>query len=184
MATVDQLVSGIEGAARDSLAELLREAGSVFPPTVHMLAEDRAPPHIGFVTCRPFYRGADAAAAIAELGVLPAALHATRLVVTWEAQDLNAALAAPADPDTTALAALDATPTGHAISWHPFRLHPGRGREVLAPQWGRSVRLPQAPLPGPVEALLHEWRHGVRRDVTDIVRRLETAGHQVRWVAR
>jgi len=184
MATVDQLVSGIERAACDALDEALREAGVVFPPTVHVLAEDRDPPHVGFVTCRPFYRGADAADAITELGVLPAALRASRLLVTWEAQDLNVALAVRGDPETTALAALDATLHGHAISWYPFRLGAGRGREVLTPQWGRAVRLPDAPLPGPVESLLHEWRHGTRRDATDVVRRLESAGHRVRWVAR
>ena len=77
----------------------LRATGGVLAPTVHMFAEDLGQPYIGYVRCRRFYRGSDAAVAIGELGVLPSVLRATRVVVSWEAQDLNVALQAPVDPD-------------------------------------------------------------------------------------
>ncbi len=92
VASVGELVDRIEEAARADADAALREAGGVPPPAVHILAEDLEQPYVGYLTCRPFSRGADAAAAIAELGELPSVLAATRLVVTWEAQDLNVAL--------------------------------------------------------------------------------------------
>jgi hypothetical protein len=35
---------------------------------VHMFMDDLDPPYVGYVSCCPFYRGADAVQAIARLG--------------------------------------------------------------------------------------------------------------------
>ena len=181
-----ELVDGIEAAACGALDDLLRETGGVHPPTVHILAEDLEQPYVAYVTCRPFYRGADAAAAVAELGLLPSALAATRLLVTWEAEDLNVALEIPPDPDGTALVVLDASLTEQVIHWYPLRLRPGgRGEHaVVVAEWGPPVQLPDPPLPGPVAVLLAVWRQWHDADLNETVIRLESAGHRVRWIAR
>jgi hypothetical protein len=181
-----ELVAGIEEAARGALEDLLRETGGVHPPTVHILAEDLEQPYVGWLTCRPFYRGADAAAAIAELGELPSVLAATRLVVTWEAQDLNIALEVPPDPENSALVVLDATLTAQVIHWYPLRLRPGTPgeRAVVVAEWGVPVQLRGAPLPGPIAALLAVWRAWRDADLEETVLRLEWAGHRMRWAAR
>jgi hypothetical protein len=57
-----------------------------------MFAEDMAQPYIGFVTCRQFYRGEDAVNAIGDLGMLPAVMKMTRLIIPWESSDLATAL--------------------------------------------------------------------------------------------
>ena len=177
------LVDGIEEAARGALDDLLRETGGVHPPTVHILAEDMEQPYVGWLTCRPFYRGADAAAAIAELGELPSVLAATRLVVTWEAQGLNVALDMPPDPENSALVVLDATLTDQAINWYPLQLRPGgRGeRAVVVAEWGVPVQLRGAPLPGPIAELVAVWRAWRDADLEATVLRLERAGHRMRW---
>ena len=113
------------GDAAPRVDDLLRRAGVVLPPTVYVFAEDLDPPFVYSVQCRRFYRGADAAAAVAELGELPSALAASRLLVAWEEQDLKVALGLPADPDTTALVALDATLTDWTLHRRPC---PTRGR--------------------------------------------------------
>lgn len=183
---VDEVLRGIEHAAREGMDAGLRAGGAVLPPAVHLLAEDLDQPYVGYLTCRPFYRGADAAAAIVELGELPSVLAVTRLAVTWEAYDLTVALQVPADPDTLALVVLDATLTEHAIRWCPFRLHAGTGRygDMVVPEWGPPALLRDPPLPGPVEQLLTVWRQWRAGDLDETITRLETAGHRMRWAAR
>jgi hypothetical protein len=39
----------------------LREVGPVQPPVVHILIEGACPAYLGYLTCRPFARGRDAA---------------------------------------------------------------------------------------------------------------------------
>ncbi len=47
--------------------------------TVHILVEDTEQPYAGYLTCRPFCRGEDAAAVVGVLGLSPAAMGVTRL---------------------------------------------------------------------------------------------------------
>ena len=86
---VDAVMWEIEQAVCDALDGLLRATGAVQPPMVHMFSEDCVPAYVGCVTCRRFIAGEDAYRAVGKLGHLPGTLEATRLLVTWEAQDLN-----------------------------------------------------------------------------------------------
>jgi len=176
------MVEEIEHAVRCGLDQLLRTTGAVQPPTVHMFAEDRAVPYIGFVTCRPFYRGDDAARALVKLGELPGTVEATRLLVTWEAQDLNVALDLPVDPDGSALVVLDANLTGQELRWYPLRLRRARrGRPGLIPRWGRVETLVDPPLPEPITRLLVLWRLARGGDLDWSVGRLESDGYRIGW---
>jgi len=109
------LVDEIESSVVDGADHLLRTAGFCPPPSAHILAEGTDQPYVGFISCRPFYRGADAAAAITDLGPLPSVLAATRLVVNWEDCDLRTALQVPGDTFPTAIVTLDADRTDHTL---------------------------------------------------------------------
>jgi hypothetical protein len=162
------------------------------PPTVHLLPEGLDPPYVGYLTCRPFYRGRDAALAIALLGLLPAALAATRLVVTWENEDLCTALELPRSSGfPNAVIVVDAHRHGHTLRWHPARLRinaPGRaGPPTVTPEWGPVHRDRDVELPGPVAELLEVWRSPRSWSEVELVglyARLETAGYRMRWIQR
>jgi hypothetical protein len=176
-------VCRIAAAARGALEVTVGEVGAVPPPTVHILAEDLDQPYIGRVGCRPFFRGADAAGAVTGLGELPSVLAATRLVVTWEAQDLTVALGDAADQDATALVVLDATLTGHTMHAHPLRMfldEHGRGTA----EWGTAVELPDRPLPEPIAGLLAVWREWRDEDLDATARRAQAAGYRTVWAQR
>lgn len=180
----DDVVAAVGDALRAGLDAELRGTGGVLAPTVHILAEALEQPLVGKVTCRRFYPGADAAAAITELGLLPSALSATRLVVAWEAQDLNVALEAPVDPEGSALVLLEAHVGGAQVaSWCPLRCRHGEPGEdaVIVAEWGPPVVLEDPPLPDPVAALLVLWRRGFELDLDATVAHLEGAGYRVRW---
>jgi len=187
---VDEVVDHIEDAVRHGIEAQLRADGGVMPQTVCILAEDLEQPYIGQLSCRRFYPGADAAAAVMTMGVLPAVMAATRLVVAWEAQDLNVALKAPVDPDGSALCVLDAPLVPPAVlRHHPMRLrHADPGSLVVIPEWGTPNRLHNPVLPGPIEQLLHVWRDGWEPSsgevVNDVTIRLEIAGYRMAWSAR
>lgn len=181
-------VDGIARAAVAATEALLREAGAVQPPTAHLLAEDMDQPYVGYLTCRPFGRGPDAEAAISEMGALPAALAATRIVLTWEHADLRAAFGmSGAHPN--ALVLVDADLTGeHDLWWHPFVLDVGpcaaAERACALPEWGQPERRSDVRLPTPVARLLDVWRALRETDLEETVGRLEAAGHRMRWAQR
>jgi len=180
---VDEAVNRIEDAVRHGTEAQLRADGGVMPPTVHILAEDLDQPYIGYLTCRPFYRGADASRAIAELGELPSVLAATRLVVVYEAQDLMVALGGPVDPDGLALVVLDATFEQHTARRHPFRLRSGGrlGGGGVAVEWGPVEVQRGLVVPFVLARLLMAWRELRSGDLEETVTRLETAGHRMHW---
>jgi len=185
--TADELVTAIGDALRAGMDAELRATGGVLAPTVHLLTEDLDQPYVGSVTCRPFHRGEDAATAITELGVLPSVLSVTRLVVGYEAQDLNVAVEASTDPDRCGLVVLDAALTGgHELLWCPLRVRDGEAGEdaVLVAAWGEPVRLREPPLPRPIAALLAVWREQADADLNNTVIRLESSGHRVHWSPR
>ena len=134
---VDEVVDHIEDAARYGIEAQLRADGGVMAPTVFILLKDLEQPFMGQLSCRRFYSGADAAAAVMTMGVLPAVMAATRLVVVWEAQDLNVALEAPVDSDGSALCVLDAPLVPPSV----LRRHPMRLRHAArAAAWRSSPR--------------------------------------------
>lgn len=179
---VDDVVQGIEQAVCDGLDQLLRATGAVQPPTVHMFVTDPHPAYLGLVTCRAFYPGDDAADAVAKLGHLPAAVEATRLLVTFEAQDLNVALDMPVDPDGSALVVVDATMTETVLRWYPLHLSRARhGHPALVPRWGVPEALREPTLPEPLIRALIIWRRARGGYVPGQVAELERGGYRISW---
>lgn len=68
--------------------EQMRADGSSPRPQVHFLAEDMDVSYLGYIVCRRFYRGADAAEALADLGVVPSLVKATRLFLLMSSTNL------------------------------------------------------------------------------------------------
>jgi hypothetical protein len=188
VATAD-VVEAIAHASVKSAAELLRAGGWCPPPTVHMLSRHLASPYVGHVATRPFYRGADAAAAVAALGRLPSVLCATQLVVVWEYADLCTALELPGvGRAPNALVVVDAALDGHVLGWHPFELHVGpvgpSGLPTGTPEWGPVATYPDMPLLEPVAELLAVWREWQAGDVREVAQALKAAGYRVSWAQR
>jgi hypothetical protein len=191
----EQTVDAIADAVRAGLDAQLRHDGRVMPPWLFVLAEDLDQPMLCKVACRGFRPGVDAAAALMTMGMAPAVMAATRVVLAWEAQDLNVALQLPVDPDGSALCVLDARLGPRDVLRHyPVRLRhadPGRSR-ALIPEWGPTNRIhnPAIPrdVPEPVAELLHVWREGWEPASGEVVNRtvtwLETSGYEVRFMAR
>jgi len=189
---LDGWVEQLAGVAVATTDTMLRETGLVQPPTVHLLSGELDPPYVGYLTCRPFYRGADAEVAVAGLGVLPAALRASRLVVTWENADLCTALQLPGDDGfLPGVVVLDATRDGHVLRWHPMRMHlapaAGGSTATVDPEWGPVQHVRNGELSGPVSRLLAVWR--AERDWPEVevigtCAALESAGYQMRWISR
>jgi len=182
---VDAVVPAIEQAVCDALDGLLRTTGAVQPPMVHMFSEGRGPDYVGCVTCRRFVAGEDAYRAVGKLGHLPGTVEATRLLVTWEAQDLNAALQLPVDPDGSALVVLDAAMGGQVLRWYPLYLSRARqGHPALIPGWGPVQTLTDPPLPQPIVRLLAVWRLARGGDGDAQARELEAEGYRISWYGR
>jgi hypothetical protein len=182
----------------DTTDQLLRDHGLVQPPTVHMLMEGMTLPYQGFITSRPFRRGSDAELAIAALGLLPSALKATTVVITWEHADLCTALNVPSDRGfPTALAVLDAslaadrfgvTAPRHALRLYPFDLQRGPlnrdGVPTGIPRWYRPEHYRDAALPEPMVRLLELWRAQQDHDLAATVAELRQWGYRIRWTDR
>lgn len=168
----------------------LRGLGMLQPPVVHILLEGACPPYLGYLTCRPFIRGDDAASAVAALGVLPSALRASRVIVTWENADLCTALETPgADSAGPGVVVVVADRVGHVLRWHPMRIRAGGigelGAPTVVPEWGPAQSFPAATLPGPVHELLSVWRthqDWTDAEITNVCDNLESAGYEMRWL--
>ncbi len=185
VASADDVVLGVEQAVCDGLDQLLRATGAVQPPMVHMFAEDLVPDYVGCVTCRRFHAGEDAYRAVGKLGHLPGTVEATRLLVTWEAQDLNVVLQLPVDPDGSALVVLDAAMGGQVLRWYPLYLSRARqGHPALIPGWGPVQTLTDPPLPQPIVRLLAVWRLARGGDGDAQARELEAEGYRISWYGR
>ncbi len=166
--------------------QLLRADGSLPPPTVYLLTKFLPDPYLGGVSARPYRRGSDAAAAVAELGSLASVARATRLVVIWEHQDLLVSLQDPrAASCPNGVVVLDAGFFDHVVRWYPARFRlPGEHDEdasVVLPEWGEPVRHENATLPAPVVRLLETWREVRGGDVAAELARLESAGFLTSW---
>ncbi|WP_300008267.1 hypothetical protein [Pseudonocardia sp.] len=173
------LIDAVESGSLDLVNAALLRGGAVPPPAVHLLHKHLRQPYVGSVAARPFRRGADAAAAVTALGLLPSVVLATRVVVVWEYSDLCAALDLPGGPFPLGLVVLDADLVDHVVRWHPFQL---RG-DPVRPKWGPVVRHPGAQLPAPVAELLALWRELRRQDIAETRAELEGAGFAVTWAA-
>lgn len=186
---VDEWVDRVATACVSDLDESVRASSTVAPPTAHFLIDGLNPPYLGYVTCRPFYRGDDAGRAIAGMGLLGSMLAATRLVVSFENADLMTALdLSDAERAPTALVVVEADRHRHTVRWHPVALRAGSaGSTSVTTQWGPTSIHADLPLPMPVEELLALWR--ARRgwsdvDVLRVYARMEAGGYAVRWTRR
>lgn len=182
---LDRLAGGVVEAAE----EMLRVHGYCPPPTVHMVCADMDPPYAGMLTCRPFYRGVDAAGAVAAMGALPAAVWATHLLVVWEHCDLCTALGLPGESFPSAVVVLEATISEHTVRWYPYATRFGpvgtSGMPTVLPKWETPQRHPGAALPEPVARLLESWRAWSGEDeLQQQAMGLERAGYRIRWTAR
>ena len=193
---LDGLVDTLAASSARLVETTLTERGFVLPPTVYLMSKYALPPLLGTVTTRPFYRGADAAGAVARLGVLPAAAQALRLLVVWENADLCAALDRPgwqAGRYPRGVVAVDAhrdERIGHMVRWQPFSVtavdpvtQSGHGRlTAVALNWGTPQQYQDGQLPGEITNLLAVWRRPRPEDGVEALRaELTATGFVVTW---
>jgi hypothetical protein len=174
------IASMVLGAIIEESEAHIQQTGQVPRPQVHIVAEDQPEPfqYVGYVVSRRFYRGADAATAIADLGRLPAALAATRLFVVWEEGDLRTALEMPNQRAGSGLSVLDVRADGNTMLWLPIGAE-RRGSDVVV-NWGTPARYDNVALLAPIEELIGVWREApddLERTVTD----LQDAGYEIHW---
>lgn len=166
--------------------QLLREVGSCTPPTLHMLDSGFEPCYLGSCTSRSFYRGEDAARAVAELGTLASGLIVERIVVTWENADLCTALELEGESFGTAQVVLDADIDGYEVIWHPFNIELGpesatTGLPTIIPTWLEPKRSSNGELPLVMSSLLDKWKtFDPSIDVNELFDRFEREGYTLR----
>ncbi|WP_326921023.1 hypothetical protein [Actinophytocola sp.] len=161
----------------------LRWTGSPPLPQVHMLVEDCEHPYAGHVVLSRRPRGDDPTTAVAGLGVLPAVLGATRVVVAWDAATLPGCRPAPSGP--CRLVMVDADRRDHAVTRHVYDIQLSAlsfvGVPGFVPRWRLESDSRRAPLPDPVDRLLTVWRHRWDRDVPRTVAALRRNGYRIHW---
>jgi len=192
--SVVALLDGLADTARAAGSEMLRVHGYCPPPTVHIVCADMDQPYAAMLTCRPFYRGRDAAEAVASMGALPSALMATHLVVTWEHADMCTALQLAGEfPDGTfpcALVVLEATLSEHTVRRYPFDIAAwgptsSAGMPTVLPRWSEPTQERGGWVPEPFERLLAGWREWTEHDqLQPIAVGLQRAGYRISWAAR
>jgi hypothetical protein len=156
------VVGAVEDACLAGAEAALWVGGFVPPPQIHMLIDDWDRPYVGYVGTRSYHQGTDAVDAITRLGDAPAAIAATRVLLVWEAADLQISLNGPGEFPNGLVVVVASLVGGHMVRWHPFALHvaglDASGRLIVEPQWGRSSALPDAVLPPVMTAVLGRWR--------------------------
>lgn len=184
-----ELVDVLEISAVGAAESALLNDGSCVPPTLHLISELVDAPYVGYLMSRPLVQGADAASAIARMGVLPAAMRTQELVVTWEHADLATALDLDGGPFPMAVAVLVASRDHHEVRWHPFEVQVGpmapSGFPTLIPSWSPAWREADGELPEPIARLLAVWRAGRDpRELRWVYGHLETEGYTVHWMKK
>jgi hypothetical protein len=182
VADVAATVNSVASASLVTADELLRAGQAAAPLTVHLLRADRNPPYVGYLACRPYCPGRDAADAVGLMGQLPSVLAATHLVVVREFAALWSALEPSGRPAPTGLVVVEASMVDHIVGWHPFRRRPAVSGSA-AVEWGSASRNPNGLLPVTVEYLLSTWRSRIDNDVPAVAKMLKRAGYRLRWAA-
>jgi hypothetical protein len=166
----------------------LYATGAVPRPQVHMFAEYTPNKYIGYMVCRRFYRGHDAATAIGDLGVLPSVMKMTRLMILWESGDLATALDRSEGPFPMGLMLVDATLKRHTLHQHPFDAVPtGQvvdGVPAVRLEWETPRRSEGARLPDPIARLLRTWREPRDDDPMKTQIAFEQSGYELYPVER
>jgi hypothetical protein len=158
-AAIDVLRAVEEACLDDARGSLSRGLGAP-PPHVHIMTDNLDASYVGCVGARPYEVGEDAVSAVTGLALLPAAVHASRLLLVWEEAALCTSLYGPGD-HPYGLALVTASATGHVLRWYPFRLH-GGNRSVQGQQmrieWRTPSEIVNAELPSVMESVLRAWR--------------------------
>ncbi|MEU4234866.1 hypothetical protein AB0F17_62225 [Nonomuraea sp. NPDC026600] len=134
--------NALVGIAKDTHTELMRQTGTVIPPTLFALKDGQL---LGYVRLRGVYVGEDARGGIAEMSTFAAAAAADEIVVAWETQDIAVACdLVPLHPDS-AVNVLAASRRRHWVYRYPYAEQqlPGRtehGQIPCQPRW-----LPEPP---------------------------------------
>ncbi len=158
MSELNSVVEAIKRSVAKAAADVL-PAGIAPRPQIHVLDDTFDRPYIGYMVCRPYYRGHDAMAAIRHLGRIAAAMCATRLVVVWEEFDLRTSILGPSDNYPNGLALLDAEfPSSHSLTWLPFDYYTSAGGSTLGLSWEQPSTQLDVALPEPIPSLLNAWR--------------------------
>ena len=145
-----------------------------------MLCADQEVDYAGFIMSR-FRRGDDAAVAVAGMGLLPAAIAATHLVIIFELADMGIALELPGQ-HPLGLVVVVASATEHTVRWHPIITDPAR---TTWAEWGPPSHHPGGGLPSAVATLLALWRRGlIEPDVSAVATRLRYDGYFVGFADR
>lgn len=181
----------LDGMCVQAAGEEIRASGNCLAPRLHLLVAGLELPYVGYLTCRPFYRGDDAITAVGMMGVMASMLGACRVVLTWEHQDMSAALRLPDAPAGQVV--LDAHHPGgrHVLRWHPVWINPDpqhrEGASGVTPAWGPTDVVPDAELPPFAGACLATWRQLADWDGPALIARLawfERTGYVMHWVQR
>ncbi len=169
-------------ATVEAFEATMRAFGLLMPPSAMMFDDSRDPPaYFGSVVCREFDRGEDAERAIAGMGVLPAVLGATRLVVAWEHGDLCVAQELPGQDFPRGLVVVDAGPARHCLYWRSMRLTAAAEGEPPVLHWGEPVCHPgDVVLPAPMAHLLAVWRANRAEDLVETLGAMMSAGYDIR----
>jgi hypothetical protein len=194
MSEVQSAVARVKSVMMRAAVETFK-TGFVMAPQVHVFDESSdEQPYVGYVSCREYYRGQDAVAAIRDLGVIAAAMCGTRLVVGWEESDVRTSVYGPADHYPTGVALLETTFTSHALTWYPFRYVNTDGqipglKADFEMVWDRPSFRANGELPTGIRELVEVWRgcpgmsqpqEWVERTVTGAL----AAGYEIRPVQR
>lgn len=189
---IGRVVEVLMDANRAGMEASLAVAGGLMSPSAHLLDEQRHQPYLGYVSCRPFYRGEDVMRAFGGLGWAAALTGVSRLVVMWEHQDLCVALQQPRAVEApSAQVAVDAhRGGGHVLRWYPYQLRTGPDHRddwpSVVPVWGEAAWHRDVTLPTPVAELLRVWREapdvGPAREVE--LAELEQGGYRMRWTVQ
>jgi hypothetical protein len=188
LSPAEQAVAEMEDQAVMEAGARLR-FGLAQAPKVWMFIDDWDPPVAATISTRPYTRGADAAAAIAELGLMPASIWATRLLVMWDEWDLRTSLYGEGEYPR-GLVAVQATFEGNLLHWYPYTLTVDvpPGAEEVQPievlrgiriRWGQPAAHVDAALPGPIEQIVQRWRRLDGPDPTIVIPQLEAAGYDL-----
>lgn len=150
-------------------------------PTLFMFTDHADDPLTGIITARRSFPGGDAAAAIADLGWLPAVLRPDRLLICWEHRTLAAQLGAGHQP-ATGIVSLEADKKATSVVWHPFTVTIGaatnHGLTELEPSWQRQQPFTETP-PIPVTEAVGQWREGRGDHIAEVITALENDGYVI-----
>lgn len=163
---LSEAMQAVAESAFVAATEVLLTRGLAPAPEVFVFNRLDSQPLVGSITCRPFYRGNDAATAIAHLGEIAAAVAGTDLLAFWEEFDLRTALWGPSAEHPNGFVLLHVSDWGHDVTWFPFESTIQGWDSTGLPRVQIDRGEPSGPardavLPAPMHQLCERWRKGM-----------------------